>query len=133
MSHPAKPDTPPAAQAASDLAVEVLGRVADKWTLLVIEALVPGERRFTQVRDAVGAVSHKVLTQTLRRLERDGLITRTVHAVVPPRVEYRLTPLGHSLGAAACALWLWAETHALVVAAARATYDAERPVDPDAG
>ena len=76
----------------------VLERVGDKWTLLVIEELgSAGELRFTQLRDRVGQVSQKMLTQTLRALERDGLVSRTVHPVVPPRVDYRLTARGEAL------------------------------------
>src|SRR5687768_16398287 len=80
---------------------EVLERVADKWTLLVLDALESGgEQRFTRVREAVGDISQKMLTKTLRQLERDGLVTRTVHPVVPPHVDYALTPLGLSLAEA---------------------------------
>src|SRR5437667_1845852 len=75
---------------------QILERVADKWTLLVIDALEQGEMRFSRLREKVGEVSQKMLTKTLRQLERDGLVTRRVYAEVPPRVDYRLTPLGHS-------------------------------------
>jgi DNA-binding HxlR family transcriptional regulator len=87
-------DFPPEKRA---LLHEILERVADKWTLLVIEAL-DGERelRFSDLQRRVGSVSHKMLTKTLRQLERDGLATRRVHAAVPPRVDYSLTPLGES-------------------------------------
>jgi DNA-binding HxlR family transcriptional regulator len=78
---------------------EILERVADKWTLLVIDALDGGkEMRFTRLQERVGGVSQKMLTKTLRQLERDGLVARRVHATVPPRVDYRLTPLGASFG-----------------------------------
>ena len=92
---------------------ETLARVADKWTLLVIEALT-GEPtlRFTRVRERVPGISQKMLTKTLRELERDGLVTRKVHAVVPPRVDYALTKLGESLGEAVCGVWTWVEKHA---------------------
>jgi len=105
---------------------EVLERVGDKWTLLVIEALgeAGGELRFTQLRDRIGGVSQKMLTKTLRELERDGLVRRTVHAVVPPRVDYALTPLGDALGEAVCDIWRWVETHMKDVERARRTYDA---------
>ena len=80
---------------------ELIGRVADKWTMLILEVLAErGEMRFTRLGEAVGGISQKMLTQTLRQMERDGLVTRTVHPVVPPRVDYRLTSLGMSLGAA---------------------------------
>jgi DNA-binding HxlR family transcriptional regulator len=89
---------------------ELLGRVGDKWTLLVIEALSDGgELRFSRVQEAVGGISQKMLTKTLRQLERDGLVARRVHAVVPPRVDYRLTALGESLGESVCGVWLWVE------------------------
>lgn len=103
---------------------EMLGRVADKWTLLVIEALVSGgEMRFSRVREEVGQVSQKMLTKTLRQLERDGLVTRRVHAVVPPRVDYKLTPLGESLGESVCGIWLWVEAHVEEVERSRRAYE----------
>lgn len=107
-----------------DLAIEMLGRIADKWTLLVLEALETEELRFTQLKTKVGGISQKMLTKTLRQMERDGLVIRTVHAVVPPRVDYRLTPLGLSLGEAACGIWIWAEKHVGEVAEARRRFDA---------
>jgi DNA-binding HxlR family transcriptional regulator len=104
---------------------EMLERVADKWTLLVIDALGEvGEMRFTRLREQVGGVSQKMLTKTLRQLERDGLITRRVHAVVPPRVDYELTPLGERLGESVCGIWTWAEKHLKDVERARRAYDA---------
>lgn len=88
---------------------ELIGRVADKWTMLVLEVLGEhGELRFTRLSDLVSGISQKMLTQTLRHMERDGLLVRTVHPVVPPKVEYRLTGLGLSLGAAFCGVWVWA-------------------------
>ncbi len=91
---------------------EILERIADKWTLLVIDAL-DGERelQFSRLQQRVGGVSQKMLTKTLRQLERDGLVTRRVHATVPPRVDYRLTPLGEKLGEAVCGIWLWVDAH----------------------
>lgn len=106
------------------LAVDVIGRVADKWTMLILEALADhGELRFTQVGRLVPGISQKMLTQTLRAMERDGLVGRTVHAVVPPRVDYRLTALGLELGAAFCDVWRWAERNGRAVMAARAMFD----------
>ncbi len=102
----------------------VLDRVGDKWTVLVIGALAGGSLRFTELRDAVGGVTAKVLTQTLRTLERDGLLTRTVHPEVPPRVEYALTPLGRSLLEPVAALRNWAEDHVGLILAARAAHEA---------
>ena len=75
----------------------VLDRIGDKWTALVVLVLLDGPLRFGQVRSAIGGVAPKVLTQTLRRLERDGIVTRGAYVEIPPRVEYELTPLGRSL------------------------------------
>ncbi|WP_210184154.1 winged helix-turn-helix transcriptional regulator [Aureimonas jatrophae] len=103
---------------------DLIGRVADKWTLIVLEVLAEhGELRFTQLSRHVGAISQKMLTQTLRQMERDGMVTRTVHAVVPPRVDYRLTDLGASLSAAFCGVWIWAEANLRRVEAARDAFD----------
>ena len=103
---------------------EMLGRVADKWTLLVIEELGSGgEMRFTRLRERLGGVSQKMLTKTLRQLERDGLVIRHVHAVVPPRVDYKLTPLGETLGEAVCGIWTWVEKHLKDVQRSRRAYD----------
>ncbi|HRO33639.1 MAG TPA: helix-turn-helix domain-containing protein [Brevundimonas sp.] len=104
---------------------EVIGRVADKWTMLVLEVLAEhGELRFTRIGEQVGGISQKMLTQTLRAMERDGLVVRTVHPVIPPRVEYRLTDLGGSLAEAFCGVWTWAEAHIDRIEAARAAFDA---------
>lgn len=109
---------------------ELLGRVGGKWTLLVIEALSDGgELRFSRLQAAVGGISQKMLTKTLRQLERDGLVARRVHAVVPPRVDYRLTALGESLGESVCGVWLWVERHLGAVERSRKSYDARRPDD----
>ena len=103
---------------------DLIGRVADKWTMLVLEVLAEkGELRFTRLSDLVRGISQKMLTQTLRQMERDGLITRTVHAVVPPKVEYRLTELGASLGAAFCGVWIWAADNLDHVEHARGDFD----------
>lgn len=94
------------------LVTDLIGRVADKWTMLILEVLVEhGELRFTRVRDLVAGISQKMLTQTLREMERDGLLTRKVHAVVPPKVEYKLTELGFELSGAFCGVWVWAENY----------------------
>ena len=106
------------------LVTQLIGRVADKWTMLILEELTEaGELRFTRLSERVAGISQKMLTQTLRQMERDGLVLRTVHAVVPPRVEYRLTELGSSLGAAFCGVWVWAERHLDRVEAARRAFD----------
>lgn len=104
---------------------EILERVADKWTLLVIDALDgEPELRFTRLREKVGGVSQKMLTKTLRDLERDGLVTRRVHPVIPPHVDYQLTPLGRKLGASVCGIWTWVEKHMAEVERSRRSYDA---------
>jgi DNA-binding HxlR family transcriptional regulator len=104
---------------------ELIGRVADKWTLLVLEELEEhGTCRFTRLARLVPGISQKMLTQTLRAMERDGLVVRTVHPVVPPKVEYCLTDLGQSLGEAFCGVWVWAEANLEKVARARMAFDA---------
>lgn len=106
------------------LVTEIIGRVADKWTMLVLEILTEkGELRFTQLRAECEGVSQKMLTQTLRAMERDGLVIRTVHPVVPPKVEYRLTELGGSLAYAFCGIWVWAARHLEQIEAARTAFD----------
>ena len=104
---------------------ELIGRVADKWTLLVLEELEEnGELRFTQISRKIPGISQKMLTQTLRQMERDGLVKRTVHPVVPPKVEYRLTALGHGLSESFCGVWRWVEANLQSVQAARREFDA---------
>ena len=103
----------------------LVGRIADKWTMTVLEVL--GERgvvRFTQIVRSIPNISQKMLTQTLRRMERDGLVVRTVHPVIPPHVDYRLTALGMDLGMAFCAVWAWAARNIELVEDARRAYDA---------
>lgn len=100
-----------------------LARIANKWTAMIVIALSGGPLRFGQVRQAVDGISGKVLADTLRDLERDGLLTRTAHDEMPPRVEYELTPLGRSLREPLTALARWAEAHIEEVEQARADYD----------
>jgi DNA-binding HxlR family transcriptional regulator len=103
---------------------DLIGRVADKWTMLILEVLVEnGVLRFTKLSKLVVGISQKMLTQTLRQMERDGLVTRTVYPIVPPKVEYKLTELGMSLGAAFCGVWLWAEANLNQVEQARSEFD----------
>ncbi|WP_354041909.1 helix-turn-helix domain-containing protein [Devosia sp. UYZn731] len=103
----------------------VIGQVADKWTMLILETLNEhGTVRFTQIGRLVGDISQKMLTKTLRQMEYDGLIKRTVHPVIPPHVDYTLTDLGRSLGAAFCGVWMWAEEHHAEVETARAAFRA---------
>jgi DNA-binding HxlR family transcriptional regulator len=102
----------------------VLDRIGDKWTVLVVLLLSDGPMRFTDLRGHLGRVAPKVLTQTLRRMERDGLVTREVFAEVPPRVEYTLTDLGQSLIESIAVIGDWAEVHVHRITAAQAAYDA---------
>ncbi len=102
---------------------QVVTRIGDKWTLLVLYALGDGTRRFSQLRREIDGISQKMLTQTLRGLERDGLIDRYVHATVPPRVDYNLTPLGAGLAEAIAMVRVWAYTHMDDIDAARQRYD----------
>jgi DNA-binding HxlR family transcriptional regulator len=102
---------------------DVLDRIGDKWSVLVIALLGDGPMRFMELKRAIGLVSQRMLTQTVRALERDGLVTRTVHPVVPPRVDYELTDLGKGLQGILAQLAQWAFAHRDGVAVARARYD----------
>ena len=104
----------------------VLDRIGDRWTTLVVLLLAERPRRFSELGRMIEGISQKMLTQTLRGLERDGLATRTVHAEVPPRVVYELTDLGRSLISPLAALDVWAREHIAAVEAARSAYDAEK-------
>lgn len=109
------------------LVTDVIGRVADKWTMIIIDVLAEhGELRYSQVQQHVSQISEKMLAQTLRGMEREGLVIRTVHAEVPPRVQYRLTDLGLSLGAAFCGVWKWAEQNVEKIERARNEFDEKR-------
>nr|WP_244977166.1 helix-turn-helix domain-containing protein [Deinococcus humi] len=102
---------------------EIIGRVADKWTMLILETLEEGGRlRFTQLGELVGGISQKMLTKTLRQMEADGLLTRTVYPVIPPKVDYELTELGRNLSSAFCGVWLWAERYREDIARARQSF-----------
>lgn len=103
---------------------DVLNRVGDKWSVLVIGTLGAGPLRFNALRRAVEGISQRMLTLTLRGLERDGLVHREVHPTVPPQVEYRLTPLGETLLGTISALSAWAAEHREDIRAARARFDA---------
>ena len=103
---------------------EILERVGDKWSLQVIFHLGGGPQRFTSLKRSIDGVSQRMLTVTLRGLERDGIVSRTMYPVIPPRVEYALTPLGATLLDAAGTLVSWADAHLAEVEAARAAYDA---------
>lgn len=103
---------------------DLLDRLADKWSLLVVELLGGGTHRFTELRREIDGISQRMLTRTLRQLERDGLVDREVHPVVPPRVDYELTPLGASLLDAVQPLVSWTREHRQAIAEARLDYDA---------
>jgi DNA-binding HxlR family transcriptional regulator len=106
-------------------ASEVLGRVGDKWSLQVIFSLGEGTRRFTDLKRGIAGISQRMLTVTLRGLERDGIITRTMYPVMPPRVDYALTPMGHTrIG--------WVHAHVEEIEAARAAYDDRLQSDGEA-
>ena len=102
---------------------KILNRIADKWTVLVVILLESDVKRFSQLRREIEGISQKMLTQTLRGLERDGLVTRKVYATVPPHVEYALTPLGHTLKDMLYAIKTWSETNIEEVLAAQKSYD----------
>jgi DNA-binding HxlR family transcriptional regulator len=102
---------------------EMLALFADKWSLLVIRALAPGPLRFNGLRRAIGDISQKMLASTLRNLERDGFVTRTVTPSAPPRVDYALTDLGHDLKAPVCALADWTLRNTARIEDARAAYE----------
>jgi len=102
---------------------QVLDRIGDKWTALIMGVLEDGTMRFSEIRRRIGGISQKMLTQTLRNLERDGLITRTVYPEVPPRVEYALTPLGETLTEALATIRHWAEANIDAVIESQVIYD----------
>ncbi|WP_296577784.1 helix-turn-helix domain-containing protein [Phreatobacter sp.] len=104
----------------------VLDRVADKWAVLILILLADGTKRFNALKRMIGGVSQKMLSQTLKSLERDGLVARRAIPTVPVTVEYSITPLGRTLHAAVDPLRIWAETHIAAVEAAQARYDAEQ-------
>lgn len=120
-------DHPPVDPRVEALVTEVIGRVADKWTMIVLEVLVEhGELRFSRLAELSDGISQKMLTQTLRAMERDGLVIRTVHPIIPPKVEYRLTDLGFSLAEAFCGVWQWAEKNLDRIEASRSAFDAAK-------
>jgi DNA-binding HxlR family transcriptional regulator len=112
---------------------QILDRIADKWSLLTIALLEGRSMRFTELKRAIDGVSQRMLTVTLRQLERDGLVRRTVHPVVPPRVDYALTPLGATLHRTVQALVVWTEEHQNEIAAARQEYDSRESVEQQVG
>jgi DNA-binding HxlR family transcriptional regulator len=106
---------------------EVLQRVGDKWSVLAIDLLGQGTMRFSELHRAIDGITARMLTVTLRGLERDGIVTRTIHPVIPPRVEYALTPMGRTLLDTIGQLVTWADSHLPEIDAARAAYDARHP------
>ena len=110
------------------LVQEIIGRVADKWTMIALEVLLEhGPLRFTRVGELIGGISQKMLTKTLRQMEADGLVSRTIYPVIPPRVEYELTELGKSLSAAFCGVWIWAEKYREAIKQAREAFALSNP------
>jgi len=107
---------------------QVLDALSDKWVTLVLTALAGSPQRYSELSRTIAGVSQKMLTQTLRTLERDGLVTRTITPAVPVRVEYHLTPLGRTLLPVVRAIKDWSETHIAEVQAARAAYGRPTPI-----
>ena len=107
---------------------EVLSRIGDKWSVLVVQCLEQGPLRFSELKRAIPTISQRMLTLTLRGLERDGLVSRTVTPSIPPRVDYELTALGHSLRGPVCALSRWALANIDAIHAAQVTFDAAADV-----
>ncbi len=107
---------------------EVLNRVGDKWSVLIVQLLADGPKRFSELRRAIEGISQRMLTLTLKGLERDGLITRTVYPTIPPRVEYELTDLGRTLRKPIQALAKWAQENREQIQLSRNQFDARSPV-----
>ena len=103
---------------------EVLQRIGDKWSVLVVQTLADGPKRFNELRREIASISQRMLTLTLRGLERDGLVSRTITPTIPPRVDYELTELGQSLRAPVCALGQWAVDNITDIHEAQARFDA---------
>jgi DNA-binding HxlR family transcriptional regulator len=123
---------PPRAPLTDCRAREVLHRVGDKWSVFVIDRLGQGSQRFSELRRSIDGITGRMLTVTLRGLERDGLVTRTIHPVIPPRVDYELTPMGTTLLQTIKQLIDWADSHVGDIYAARDEYDARHAAE-DAG
>ncbi len=104
----------------------ILSRIGDKWTVLIVMSLADGPRRFNELKRGIGGISQRMLTLTLRGLERDGMVTRTIYPTIPPRVDYELTELGQSLRAPIQALGRWAFAHMPVIENARSAFDARQ-------
>ena len=112
---------------------EVLNRVGDKWSVFVIDRLGQGSQRFSELRRGIDGITGRMLTVTLRGLERDGLVSRTIHPVIPPRVDYELTPMGRTLLQTIEQLIDWADSHVADIHAAQTAYDARHAPDAPGG
>ena len=119
----------PASELSPCRAREVLQRVGDKWSMYVIDLLGQGTMRFSELHRSIDGITARMLTVTLRGLERDGIVTRTIHPVIPPRVEYDLTPMGQTLLDAIGQLVTWADSHLPEISEAQAAYDAKHVAD----
>lgn len=123
-----KPATPAISQGRADhcrVVAAVLDRIGDKWTIMVVSVLTDGPARFTTIMREIGGITHRMLTLTLRGLERDGLVKRTAYATVPPRVEYELTELGRTLTATLIPLAHWSEANWQTIREAQERHDAQ--------
>jgi DNA-binding HxlR family transcriptional regulator len=118
-----KPICPPHLHVDCRAVSQILSRIGDKWSVLVVMTLSQGPQRFSELRHKIGGISQKMLTATLRGLERDGLVTRTIFPTIPPRVDYELTDLGHDLTVPVIALGEWAKHNQDRIAATRAAFD----------
>lgn len=129
LQAPLQPPAEPADDEHADCraAGQILDRIGDKWCVMVVGYLSKGPMRFNAMMRAIGGVSHRMLTLTLRGLERDGLVKRTAYPTIPPKVEYELTELGSSLIKPLRALAAWAQHNRPAVEAARAKFDGEEP------
>jgi DNA-binding HxlR family transcriptional regulator len=110
---------------------DILNRIGDKWSVMIVGYLTRKTMRFNELRHAIGGISQRMLTLTLRNLERDGLVTRTVYPEIPPRVEYALTDLGRTLTEPLDTLWNWAAAHQNEVTIARARYDDDHAAEAE--
>ena len=125
MRRDARGDSRSRSSAAAPGVSDVLARIGDKWSVLIVMMLAGGPRRFSELKRMVDGISQRMLTLTLRGLERDGLLTRTVTPTIPPRVDYELTELGRSLRGPVQAMGQWAQANRPAIDAARASYDAD--------
>jgi DNA-binding HxlR family transcriptional regulator len=121
--------SPAAGEPSACHAREVLQRVGDKWSMYVINLLGQGTKRFSELHRSIDGITARMLTVTLRGLERDGIVTRTIHPVIPPRVDYALTPMGLTLLDAIGQLVSWADSHLPEISAAQADYDVKHPAE----